>query len=80
MDNSEEALRWFSKVITFPGTPQRVKDLARDQRELIRQTEEGLKNETVNEIDNLTVEKKHGFFGKFFKWQYKDGPLPYIAF
>lgn len=66
MDNNDEALRWFSKVITSPG-PQRVKDLARDQRELMRRTEEGSKNEIASEIDNLTVEKKHGFLGKFFK-------------
>lgn len=67
--NNEEAMKWFSKVISFPNTPQKVKDLARDQRDLIRKSEAEAvsKNDEKNEIDDLTVEKKQGFFSRFFK-------------
>ncbi|MNP08774.1 hypothetical protein D3C76_1008570 [compost metagenome] len=34
--NYDEALRWFSSVITTPGVPQKVKDLARDCKDLIK--------------------------------------------
>ncbi len=35
--NSEEALRWFSNVITCPGISSRLKNLARDQNDLIKE-------------------------------------------
>lgn len=65
--NNEEAMKWFSRVITFSGTPQKVKDLARDQRDLIKQSETISKQEEDSDIDSLAVEKKQGFFGRFFK-------------
>ena len=34
--NQDEALKWFSNVITSPGVPQKVKDLARDCKDLIK--------------------------------------------
>lgn len=34
--NKEEALRWFSEVITTPNVKPRIKNLARDQRDLIK--------------------------------------------
>lgn len=34
--NYSEAMKWFSSVITTPGVPQKVKDLARDCKDLIK--------------------------------------------
>lgn len=34
--NDEKALLWFSKVITQPGVKFKLKELARDQRDLIK--------------------------------------------
>ncbi|WP_051931728.1 DUF2225 domain-containing protein [Clostridium sp. KNHs214] len=34
--NKEKALLWFSKVITHPGVKFKLKELARDQRDLIK--------------------------------------------
>ncbi|APH14623.1 hypothetical protein NPD5_1936 [Clostridium sporogenes] len=45
--NSEEALRWFSNVITCPGISSRLKNLARDQNDLIK--------EEMNKIDFTTI-------------------------
>ena len=36
--NNSEALSWFSRVITTQGVPQKVKDRARDQKDLIKET------------------------------------------
>ncbi len=35
--NTEESLRWFSNVITCPGISSRLKNLARDQKDLIKE-------------------------------------------
>lgn len=61
--NLDEALSWFSKVITTPNVPQKVKDLARDQRDLIRLDTQNLENPQSSSAE----EKKSGFFSKFFK-------------
>ncbi|SHK14778.1 hypothetical protein SAMN02745163_03277 [Clostridium cavendishii DSM 21758] len=37
LDNDEEALIWFGKVLTTYGAPEKVKDMARDMRELIKE-------------------------------------------
>jgi uncharacterized protein len=59
----DEANLWFSKLITTPNIPQKIKELARDQRDLIRG--ELFKMETP--MNSYEVEnKKTGFFSKFF--------------
>ncbi|MDD7794954.1 DUF2225 domain-containing protein [Clostridium sp. 'White wine YQ'] len=35
--NYDDAMRWFSQVITTPGVPEKVKNLCRDCRDLIRE-------------------------------------------
>ncbi|ACA55313.1 DUF2225 domain-containing protein [Clostridium botulinum] len=68
--NTEESLRWFSNVITCPGISSRLKNLARDQKDLIK---EGI-NEIdftpidptpieIDEIDNTKSQK--GFLSRF---------------
>lgn len=61
--NLNEALLWFSKVITTPNVPQKIKELARDQRDLIKEETQNLESpESSSEVD-----KKPGFFSRFFK-------------
>ncbi|ERI92577.1 hypothetical protein HMPREF1982_02185 [Clostridiales bacterium oral taxon 876 str. F0540] len=62
--NLEEANKWLSKVITTPSTPQKIKDLARDQRDLIKEE----LSETMESPEEQSEDsKKSGFFSKFFK-------------
>ncbi|WMJ80590.1 DUF2225 domain-containing protein [Clostridium sp. MB40-C1] len=58
--NENEALIWFSKVVTTPGIHKRLKDLARDQKDLIKETQKNNNSELNNPED--TSEKKKGFF------------------
>lgn len=60
----DEALTWFSKVITTPTAPQKLKERSRDQKDLIKP--EHNNEENAVEINDHT-EKKHGFFSKLFK-------------
>ncbi|MCY6958925.1 DUF2225 domain-containing protein [Clostridium brassicae] len=58
--NTDDALIWFSKVVTTPGIHKRLKDLARDQKDLIKETQKNNTPELTNPED--TSEKKKGFF------------------
>jgi uncharacterized protein len=60
-----EANLWFSKIITTPSVPQKLKDLARDQRDIIKEeTSRSLESlEDSSEVEN----KKSGFLSRFFK-------------
>jgi uncharacterized protein (DUF2225 family) len=60
--NLDEANLWFSKIITTPNSPQKIKDMARDQRDLIKEDSQSLENPEDNSEEN----KKSGFFSKFF--------------
>lgn len=63
-ENLDEANLWFSKVITTPNAPQKIKELAKDQRFLIKEElEKPVEGTDDTEEDN----KKSGFFSKFFK-------------
>jgi Uncharacterized protein conserved in bacteria len=64
-ENLNEANLWFSKVITTPSVPQKIKDIAKDQRDLIKEALERPIEaaEESEEEDN----KKSGFFSKLFK-------------
>lgn len=73
LDKEDDALSWFSQLITTQGVPQRLKDLARDQRDLMK--ENSKKNEpkdtTKEDTEDFSIEedknKKTGFFSRFFK-------------
>lgn len=67
-ENYEQALIWFSKVITTASVPQKLKELARDQRELIKTSME-VKTETENLEKSTKSEPKKakGFFSSLFK-------------
>lgn len=67
----EEAMQWFSKLITAPNAPQKIKEMARDQKDLIKDNEKDILNDNEDreyneDVENNTPEKK-GFFSKFFK-------------
>jgi uncharacterized protein len=64
-ENIKEANLWFSKVITTPGVPQKLKDLSREQRELTKEVESKLVKAPEDIAENKT--KKKGFFSIFFK-------------
>lgn len=64
----DEALTWFSKVITSPQAPQKLKDKTRDQKDLI---ESSIKSQT-SDNDHLSsneenAKNKKGLFSRFFK-------------
>ena len=63
-DSFDEANLWFSKLITTPNVPQKIKELAREQRDLIK--EELCKMESP-EDSSKDENKKQGFLSKFFK-------------
>ena len=58
-----KAMQWFSKVITTPSVSPKLKDLARDQKDLIRESK---KEEEASE-DNDKYNKKTGFFRSLFR-------------
>lgn len=64
----DKAISWFSQIIITPGAPQRVKEKARDQRDLINEALAAAKKaDQVEEIPDDNSSKKEGFFSKFFK-------------
>lgn len=69
----EKALKWFSEVITAKGASAKLKDLARSQRDLIKEKQamEELKTtELPSSVDlnnDESQSKNIGFFSKLFK-------------
>jgi uncharacterized protein (DUF2225 family) len=61
----DESNQWLSKLLTTPSAPQKIKDLARDQRDLIKEEQSKAMEspEDSQEDDN----KKGNFFSRFFK-------------
>lgn len=74
LNNDDTALKWFSEVITSKGVSPKLKDLARDQKDLIKEKETQLK-EALKKIedDSLNIgtceskPKNNGLFSKIFK-------------
>jgi uncharacterized protein (DUF2225 family) len=74
LGHSDNSLVWFSNVITTPNVPQKLKELARDMKDLIKEEEAALlvaaddlsKSSTESFQPEDTV-KKPGFFSKMFK-------------
>lgn len=74
LGNYDEALKQFSDVITSQVAGRRIKDLAWDQKELIKETlqedknnldeEDIINDDLVKEIED--PKKKKGFFKRFF--------------
>jgi len=66
--NFDEALRWFSNVITTPNVSLKLKELAKDQRDLIRKIKsDSIKKDlTTASEETMAEDKKKGFFSKLF--------------
>jgi uncharacterized protein (DUF2225 family) len=69
--NFDQANLWFSKIITASSIPQRIKELARDQRDLIKEAEDSKREAdaaaSVEEAENEVVPARKGFLSRFFK-------------
>lgn len=65
--NTQQALLWFSNLITTPGALEKIKDKARDQRDLILAEE---KRKEKKHIEDETTENENNnrksLFSKFF--------------
>lgn len=66
--NHERAYFWFSQLITAPSAPQKLKEKARDQKELIEEAEAAAKKavQQENPIEEVP-QKKDRFLSKFFR-------------
>lgn len=62
--NGEEAMLWFSKVITTPSVNKRLKELARDQKDLIKCVKSEEKDASSESY--TTSSKKKGFLSSLF--------------
>lgn len=67
LGNMDEALRWFSDVITSRGVSQKIKDKARDQKDLINAMLNPQEKDNIDNLDEENNLKKKGFLSKFFK-------------
>lgn len=62
--NGEEAMLWFSKVITTPSVSKRLKELARDQKDLIKSVKSEENDDSSESY--TTSSKKKGFLSSLF--------------
>lgn len=71
--HAEDSLVWFSNVITTPNVPQKLKELARDMKDLIKEeaallaASDNLTSSSTENFEALENTKKLGFFSKIFK-------------
>lgn len=73
--NNEKALLWLGQVITAPAVSPKLKDLARDQKDLIKEEEQLMEKKkkeeaelTVSNADEKeTSPKLKGFFSRLFR-------------
>ncbi len=66
LENYEESLVWLSKVVTTPAVPQKLKELARDQKDIIKASM-AAKLEDDNTLQEPLPEEKKNFFLNIFK-------------
>lgn len=65
INNTDAALKWFSNVITTPNVGRRLKEMARDQKDLIKEAKNSaIKKENLKSSSVST--KKSGFFSSLF--------------
>ncbi|OPJ60102.1 DUF2225 domain-containing protein [Clostridium oryzae] len=71
----DNAMKWFSKVLTTPSVSERLKDLTRDQKDYINEIEASQAKASSADTDDITANtekentdtKKRGFFSSLFK-------------
>ena len=64
VNDFENASLWFSKLITAGNVDQKIKEMARTQRDLMKEVEQTKRKEQLEEEDTTT--EKKGFFSRFF--------------
>lgn len=64
LDNNKEALRYFGEVLISTGADRKIKDLSRDQKDLIK---ESLSDNLEPVIERATENNKTSFFSRIFK-------------
>ncbi|SFD45691.1 DUF2225 domain-containing protein [Clostridium uliginosum] len=64
--NDDEALRYLGDVITAQSAGRKIKDLAIDQRDLIKETLNNNEDNTIKDV--VENKKKIGLFSRLFKW------------
>lgn len=66
---NDEALSWFSKVITSAAAKQKIKEMCRDQKDLIKYDEAAAEKaqKEDDEENQLHNNEKKGLFSKLFK-------------
>lgn len=64
VDEFENANIWFSKLITSSNVDQKIKEMARTQRDLIKEVEGA--NKIAQDEEEVTSNEKKGFFSRFF--------------
>jgi uncharacterized protein (DUF2225 family) len=73
LGHSDNSLVWFSNVITTPNVPQKLKELARDMKDLIKEdaallvAADNLNQSSTESFQASDNVKKPGFFSKIFK-------------
>jgi len=66
--HSDQSLIWFSNVITTPDVKNKLKELARDMKDLIKKDETtNATSSSINTPDEDNTAKKSGFLSKLFK-------------
>lgn len=63
LGNNEDALIWFSNVITSPMASPKIKNMARDQKDLIKKPTISEENDSSQSSSN----KKKGFLSSLFR-------------
>jgi len=64
VNDFENASLWFSKLITAGNVDQKIKEMARTQRDLMKEVEQAKKEEQLEQED--APSEKKGFFSRFF--------------
>ena len=68
--NPNEALLWFSNLITTPGAPERIKEKARDQKDLILAEEKkktsDVKESAISSDESQKSTNNKSIFSKLF--------------
>lgn len=62
--NLDEAMKWLSNVITTPSVNKRLKELARDQKDLIKESKT---QSHSSPTENFKVNENQSIFSRFFK-------------
>ncbi len=67
LGNNDEALKWFSEIITSIGSPSKLKDRTRDQRDLIKEQMSEKHKAEEEPTEDFSFQEKKGFFSRLFK-------------